>query len=182
MQAPQSFIVTPKNRRYKEGKKMGDVVFETVTSIEDAKDVSKEAIVVAVPLNYNGEIEVGDEVIIHHNIFRVYYNQHGKMTYSRAYLYEDYYHAISEEVFLYKKNGEWKANENFCFVEPITEDNISLLEGQDLPHSGTIAISNEHPVGMGIGFTPESEYEVWVDGKMYFRMRDIDICVYERFE
>ena len=60
MQSPESFIVTPKEKKYKSGKKFGDVEFETVTSIENAKDVSKEAIVVALPLNYDGEIEVGD--------------------------------------------------------------------------------------------------------------------------
>lgn len=182
MQAPQSFIVTPKHKRYKSGKKIGDKVFETVTSIEDAKDVSKEAIVVSLPLNYKGEIEVGDEVIIHHNIFRIYFDQKGKMKYSRAYLYDNLFHAIPEEVFLYKKDGKWKANDEFCFIKPITEDNISLLKGQELPHTGTVFASNEHPVGMQIGFTPESEYEVWVDGELYFRMRNLDVCVYDRFE
>jgi len=182
MQAPQSFIVTPKHKRYKSGKQMGDVKFETVTSIEDAKDVSKEAIVVAVPLNYNGEIEVGDEVIIHHNIFRMYFDQRGEMKHSRAYLYDDKYHAIPEEVFLYKKGDEWKASDDSCFIEPLTEDWISILEGQQLPHTGIVFASNVHPKGMEVGFTPESEYEIWVDGKVYYRMRNIDVCVYERFE
>lgn len=176
MQAPQAFIVTPKHKRYKEGKQMGDVVFETVTSIEDAKDVSKEAIVVAVPMNYNGEIEVGDEVILHHNIFRSYYDQMGKMKYSRAHLYDDYFQCVPEELFLYKKD-KWKANDDFCFIEPVTVDEDSLLD-QELEHTGIVFISNEHPEGMRIGFTPESEYEVWVDGKLYYRMRDVDVCLY----
>lgn len=181
MKAPQSFLVTPKDKKYKQGKQMGDKVFGTVTSVEDAKDVSKEAIVVAIPLNYKGEIEVGDEVIIHHNIFRSYYNQRGKLTFSRAYLYDDLYHAIPEEVFLYKKNGKWKPNLDFCFVKPILKDDLSVLKGKELPHTGTVEFSNTHPLGETIGFTPESEYEVWVDDTMYYRMRDIDICVYERF-
>lgn len=177
MEAPQSFIVTPKHKRYNTGKQMGDVVFETVSGIEDAKDVSKEAIVVAVPLNYNGEIEAGDEVIIHHNIFRSYYNQKGKLTYSKAFLFDDYFQAIPEEVFLYKKDGEWKANEEFCFIKPIFGDAEKLLS-QDIEHTGTVYKSNEHPEGMKIGFTPESEYEVWVDDVMYYRMRNVDVCIY----
>lgn len=181
MRSPESFIVTPKDRKYKKGKQYGDVEFETVTSIEDAKDVSKEGIVVAVPLIYKGEIEVGDEVIIHHNIFRDYYDQTGKMKHSRAYLFDDLYTAIPEEVFLYKKNGKWKPNLNFCFIEPILEDEISILEGQTLPHTGKIYLSNNHKSNLPIGFTPESEYEVWVDGKMYYKMSDNDICLYDRF-
>jgi hypothetical protein len=182
MQSPDSFIVTPKKKKYKSGKKFGNVEFETVTSIENAKDVSKEAIIVALPLNYHGEIEVGDEVIVHHNIFRDYYNQRGIMKHSRAYLYDDLYTAIPEELFLYKKDGKWKANLNFCFVEPIEEDSISILEGGTLPHTGTIWLSNTHKVNEPIGFTPESEYEVWIDDKLYYRMRDIDVCIYDRFE
>jgi hypothetical protein len=182
MKAPQSFIVTPKDGKYKKGKSLGDKVFSTVTSIEDAKDVSKEAIVVAVPMNYDGEIKAGDEVIIHHNIFRAYYNQRGKMTFSRAYIYDDLYHAIPEEVFLYKKDGKWKPNLDYCFVKPIEDDNISVLSGMKLPHTGTIFLSNEHKESSPIGFTPDSEYEVWVDNEMYYRMRDCDVCVYERFD
>lgn len=182
MRSPNSFVVTPKHKKYKKGLKFGDVEFDTVTSIENAKDVSKEAIVVAVPLNYDGEIEVGDELIIHHNIFRDYYDQKGKMKHSRAYLYDDFYTAIPEEVFLYKKDGKWKPNLDFCFVEPIEEDEISILEGGFLPHTGRIYLSNKHKVKSPIGFTPDSEYEVWIDGKLYYRMRDVDICIYDRFE
>lgn len=181
MQAPQSFIVTPKHRRYKEGKKMGDVVFETVSSVEDAKDVSKEAIVVALPMNYDGDIEVGDEVIIHHNIFRSYYDVQGKLKQSRAHLYDEYFQVIPEELFLYKKKGEWFPNEDFCFVAPITIDEDSLLE-QGLEHTGVVWASNEHKEGIRVGFTPESEYEVWVDGLLLYRMRDRDICLYIKEE
>lgn len=177
MQAPQSFIVTPKHRRYKHGRKMGDVVFETVSSIEDAKDVSKEAIVVSVPMNYTGEIEVGDEVIIHHNIFRSYYDVQGKLKVSRAHLYDDYFQVIPEELFLYKKDGQWKPNLDFCFVSPIKVSEEGLLE-QELQHTGVVWCSSEHKEGTRIGFTPESEYEVWVDNKLLYRMRNSDICLY----
>lgn len=177
MKAPKSFIVTPKNRRYKQGKKIGDTVLETVSSIEDAKDVSKEAIVVGLPCNYKGEIEVGDEVIVHHNIFRAYYDVNGKLKYSRAHVFEDYFQVIPEELFLYRKNGQWKAFEEFCFIEPITKDTSSTME-QKLEHTGIVYKSNEHPEGTKIGFTPESEYEVWVDGNLYYRMRNSDVCLY----
>lgn len=181
MRSPESFIVTPKDRKYKSTKKLGGVDFETVVSIENAKDVSQEAIVVQLPMNYNGEIEIGDELIIHHNIFRDYYSQNGKMKHSRAYLYDDLFTAIPEEVFLYKKEGKWKANLSFCFVEPMEEDSISILDGVKLPHTGKIWVSNMHKVSEPIGFTPESEYEVWVDGKPYYKMSDSDICIYDRF-
>ncbi|WZE63607.1 co-chaperonin GroES [Maribacter phage Panino] len=181
MRSPDSFIVTPKYKKYKSGKIIGGVEFETVTSIENAKDVSKEGIVVNIPLNYNGEIEIGDDVIIHHNIFRDYFNQAGKMKHSRAYLYDDLYTAVPEEIFLYKKQGQWKAFGDTCIVKPIEENSDSILEGVSLEHTGTIHISNIHKTDSIIGFTPESEYELWLDDVLYYKMRDIDICIYERF-
>jgi len=181
MRSPHSFIVTPKNKRYKT-KTIAGIEIDTSTSIENAKDVSKKAIVVALPLVYNGERKVGDEVLIHHNIFRDYYNQKGKLKHSRAFLYDDKFTAIPEEVFLYKKDGEWIPHMDFCFVKPIFDDQFSELYQGQLQHTGTIFLSNEHPIGEDIGFTPESEYEVEVDGDVYYRMKDKDICLYERFK
>lgn len=131
MQAPHSFIVRPKSKRYKTTTIAG-VELDTSTSIEDAKDVSKEGIVVAVPLTYKGDIEVGDEVLIHHNIFREYYDQNGNIKYSRAFLYDDLFTAIPEELFLYKKDGKWHPHLDYCFVKPIHEDTLSLLDNSQL--------------------------------------------------
>lgn len=181
MRAPESFIVSPLEGRYKRGIEIDGVVFGTVTSIEDAKDVSKKAVVVSVPLNYRGDIAEGDEVIVHHNIFRSYYNQHGKLTNSRAYLHENLYQVIPEELFLYKKDGIWIPNLDFCFVRPIEEDTISKLSGLKLPHTGVVVYSNLHKTEDPIGFTPESEYQVTVDDEILYRMRDCDISIYDRF-
>jgi len=181
MRSPHSFIVSPKKKRYKTTTIAG-VELDTSTSIENAKDVSKEGIVVALPLIYDGPIKVGDEVLIHHNIFREYYDQTGKLKYSRAFLYDDLFTAIPEEVFLYKEDGEWRPHLDFCFVKPIHEDSLSLLDNSQLQHTGTIFLSNEHTTKEPIGFTRESEYEIEIDGELYYRMRDNDICLYERFQ
>jgi len=181
MRAPESFIVSPLEGRYNRGMEVDGVVFGTVTSIEDAKDVSKRAVVVSVPLNYKGEISEGDEVIVHHNIFRSYYNQQSKLTNSRAHLYDDLYQVIPEELFLYRKNDRWIPNLDFCFVKPVDRDNISKLSGLKLPHTGIVVYSNKHKTKDPIGFTPESEYEVVIDDEILYRMRDCDVSIYDRF-
>jgi hypothetical protein len=180
MQSPLNFIVTPKKKRYKTTNIAG-VELHTSTSIENAKDVSKEAIVIAIPKIYDGEILPGDEVLIHHNVFRDYYNQYGKLKHAKSYLYDDLFTVIPEELFLYKKNGEWKPNLDFCFVEPILEDTISFLSEGNLKHTGNIYLSNTHKTKNPIGFTPESEYEIEIEGKVYYRMKDCDIMIYNRF-
>lgn len=150
---------------------------EVVASIENAKDVDKRAVVVAIPLMYNGPIKVGDEVICHHNIFREYLNSKGKVTFTRAHLYDNLFHAAPFEVFMYFRDGEWQAHGEFTFVEPVYEDNSVITRRKK--HTGRIVASNVHPKGQVVGFTPESEYNISIErGEELFRMKDEDICLY----
>ena len=48
------------------------------TSIEDHRFISKKAVVVSTPAAYTTKINIGDELYIHHNIFRRWYDQKGK--------------------------------------------------------------------------------------------------------
>lgn len=182
MRSPLDFLVTPKHKKYNSTTQIGNVEFTKAVSIENAKDVSKEGVVLAVPHNYNGIIEIGDEVLLHHNIFRDYYDQSGHFKHSRAHIYDGMYHCIEEEIFLVKKGDDWVPNMDYCIVEPVLEDTISLLDKGALAHTGNIYLSNTHKSKSPIGFTPESEYEIEIDGKFYYRMKDSDICLYERFE
>lgn len=179
MISPQCFIVKPKEEKYKT-ELISGVCIKTSMSIENAKDVSKKAIVVSTPLMYDGEIEKGDEVLIHHNIFREFYGHKGKVTRAFAYLFDDLYQIIPEELFAYKKDGQWKANLDFCFVEPIKNYSISNIYSGDLKHTGRIRFSNFHKTNNPVLFTPESEYEVNVDGEILYRMRDKNIMLYDR--
>ncbi len=177
MQAPRSFVVTPLEARYKRAVDVGGVKLEVTSSIENAKDVDKRAVVLAVPVNYDGPIEVGDHVIVHHNIFREYYNQRGKLTYTRAYIYDNKFHAIPEEVFMYCKDGVWHSTGDYTMVAPIYDDVGMIKRRRKL--TGKVIASNVHPQGQIVGFTPESEYNISIErGIELFRMRDSDICIY----
>ena len=70
MNSIYDFIITPKNSRYNNEKKIGDKTLILNTSIEDHKLVSKEAIIVSVPLAFDTLLKAGDEIMVHHNIFR----------------------------------------------------------------------------------------------------------------
>lgn len=176
MKAPDSFIVKPKHKRYA-SKDIGGIVLETAASIEDARDVSREGIVVSLPLVYNGDVQVGDEVIIHHNVFREYYNQKGKLTDSRGYIYDNLFKVIPEEVFLYRQGGKWKAHEDWSYVLPIEKGENKIFDDIPQQHTGRVLLSNTHTPGDVIFFTPHSEYEMEIDGEKCYRMRDHDICV-----
>ncbi len=70
MKSLYSFIVKPLSKRYDNTKKINDKAFIVNTSIEDHKFVSKKAVVVSTPAAYKTKINIGDELYIHHNIFR----------------------------------------------------------------------------------------------------------------
>lgn len=175
MKAVHGFIVTPKEKRYKPADSGG---FVTSSSIEFAKDVDRRAIVVETPINYNGDIQIGDEVFIHHNVFRLYYNQLGKATNSRGFLYDSLFVVIPEEIFAYKKQGKWFPHLDYCFVSPVKEDTFSEFKHVSLEHIGKVIMSNQHPEQTLIAFTPDSEYEVDFTGETLYRMRNKDIYAY----
>ena len=72
------FIVEPANSRYDNEVKIGDKKLITNSNIENFKFISREAKVISTPTAFNSPIKKGDTVIIHHNVFRRYYNQKGK--------------------------------------------------------------------------------------------------------
>ena len=73
-----NFIITPKKGRYNNEIEIGDKTLIINANIEDHKMVSRHAVVVSTPLAYCTDIKVGDEIIIHHNIFRRWYDIKGK--------------------------------------------------------------------------------------------------------
>ena len=73
-----NFIVKPVGNRYDNEIKVegGNLVLNT--KIESFKSVNNLAEVVAIPLAYSTNIKVGDFVVIHHNVFRRFYDIKGK--------------------------------------------------------------------------------------------------------
>jgi len=78
MNSLYSFIVKPLNERYDNVKKIGDKKLIVNTGIEDYQFISKKAVVVSTPAAFKTKVNIGDEVYIHHNIFRRWYDQKGK--------------------------------------------------------------------------------------------------------
>lgn len=179
MVSPFDFIIRPKDdTKYNREKKIGDKTLITSTSIENAKDVNRFGIVVEVPLSYNGDIKIGDEVVIHHNIFRDYYGYDGKIKHSASYLFDNLYLVDESQIYLYKgsDDSDWKTNLDYCFVKPVMQEMFSVKSKKNLTgvviHTKDDTLSN-----CTIGFTPESEYEFEIDGSILYRMRERDICI-----
>ena len=176
------FIVKPLNDRYNNKVKIGDKSLITNTSIEDWKSVSKEAEVVSVPLAIKTNIQPGDKVIVHHNIFRRWYDIRGVEKNSSTFFKDNMYFASNEQIYMYQKNNVWHTNMDYCFVAPVEEtSSISVQKEKELV--GILKYGNKtlkaleiHP-GDLIGFTPNSEFEFVFDNKRLYCMKSNDIVI-----
>jgi len=177
MKAVYNFVVTPVKSRYNNTKDIDGKELIINTEIFNHQYVSREAIVKAIPTVGKTDIKVGDTVIVHHNVFRRWNNQHGIEKNSRSYIDEDNYLVQPDQIFLYKPkaifsyhNRKWQAIKGYCFVAPIksieklTIDKEQPLVGIVKYTDGTV---NE---GDLVGFRPKSEYEFIVDGKKLYRL------------
>ena len=79
MQSPTQFLITPVGgRRYDNIKKIGGVDFITSSSQEDHTVANRYGEVIATPIGYEGDIEPGDILLVHHNVFKLYYDMKGR--------------------------------------------------------------------------------------------------------
>jgi len=170
MKSVYNFVVAPINSRYNNTKKVGDKKLIVNTEIFNHQYVSREAIVKAIPTVGETDIQVGDKVIVHHNVFRRWHNQHGIEKNSRSYFDEETYLVASDQIFLYKRDNTWEPQKGYCFIKPIKSTN-ELDVDKEKPLTGIVKYS-DGTVNEGdlIGFRPSSEYEFIIDGERLYRV------------
>tara|TARA_R100000700_G_scaffold1318_1_gene3342 strand:+ start:67 stop:654 length:588 start_codon:yes stop_codon:yes gene_type:complete len=183
MQSIFDFIIKPKNKRYDNIKQIGDKELILNSEISDHRYVSRVGIVLSIPKSENTDIKVGDEVIVHHNVFRRWYNVRGIEQNSRSYWEDNKYFVKSDQIFLYKRNNKWFVPKGYCFIKPIKSNNI-LLE-KEIPYRGIIKYVDKQLKDIKkedlVGFTPSSEYEFIIDGERLYRVLTNSISIkYER--
>ena len=177
MKAVYNYVVQPVKSRYNNTKDIDGKELIVNTEIYNHQYVSREAIVKAIPTVGKTDIKVGDTVIVHHNVFRRWHNQHGIEKNSRAYIDEDTYLVQPDQIFLYKPkaifsyhNRKWQAIKGYCFVAPIkSKDKLST--DKEEPLMGVVKYT-DGTVDEGdlIGFRPNSEYEFIIDGQKLYRL------------
>ena len=184
MQSIFDFIIKPKNKRYNNTKQIGDSELLLNSEISDHRYISRSGIVLGLPKAEKTNIKIGDEVIVHHNVFRRWYDVRGIEKNGRAYYKEDKYFVRPDQIFLYKQNNKWIAPDGYCFVKPIVSNNI-LSNDKEVPYKGIVKHISENLDGIKIedlvGFKPGSEYEFIVDGERLYRILSKFITIkYER--
>ena len=182
-----SFIVSPLDSRYNNTKKVGDVDLILNTEIFTHENVSNNAIVVGLPKNKQTDIQIGDEVIIHHNVFRRWHDVRGVEQNSKSFFTEDKYFVYDDQLYIYKHKDQWKSLDEYCFVKPIANDDMFSLE-KEKPLVGIVKYSNNVLNSIGVeagdkvGFTPGSEFEFIIEDELVYRVRTKSITIKYEYE
>ena len=169
MKAYKEFIVSPIGERYNNSKNIDGKELILNTEIFNHQFINRLAKVVAAPILFNSCIKKGDEIILHHNVFRRWHDVQGREKNSRSYWKEDKYIISEDQIFLYK-NKNWKAMPGFSFIQPIVSDN-KLINESEQPLVGIIKYSDgTFTKNELVGFTPNSKYEFVIEGKRLYRV------------
>lgn len=186
MKSPYSFLITPlNNARYDNISKYGDKTLIKSTSQEDHTATNRFGVIQETPvINFFPSIKKGDIIVLHHNVFRKFYDMIGAEQSGPCHFRDNTYIVELEQIYLFKHKDKWKSVGDYCFVKPIEKEKdilMSLEKHKDL--QGVIVYGNKGLEkldvyeGDNVLFTPESEYEFEIDGEVLYRMKTKDICV-----
>ena len=186
MKPINELLITPKEgNRYDNQSRLGDGKLIVNTSIESHTHVNRVGIVEETPIDYEGPIRVGDEVILHHNVFRIYYDMKGDEQSGPCHFFNDFYLVPEDQIYFYASNkDEWKSTGEYCFIEPIEKkqgDVLTLEKNEEL--KGKITHDNKYLNNIGIfngnivSFHPDVEYEFRVEDKILYRVKNERVCM-----
>ena len=169
-------------KRYDNKGKVGDKSLIINTPVKTVKSLNNIAKVIEVRLAVITVIKKGDLIMIHHNVFRRWYNMRGEEKNSKSYFKDGLYFVQLDQVYLYKRKDKWKTINNRCFVSPI-KSNDNTVSDQEQYLIGVLKYGNSALEVLGInqgdlvGYTPNGEYDFVVDGKRLYCMKSNDIVI-----
>ena len=124
--------------------------------------------------------------MIHHNVFRRWYNMRGEEKNSKSYFKDGLYFVQQDQVYLYKNKDKWLSFGDRWFVAPL-KDKIEIHNVLEQNLIGVLKYGNSALEALEIseedvvGYKPFGEYEFIVDGKRLYCMKSNDIVIkYER--
>ena len=176
MRSYKDFIVSPIGERYNNSKKIGDKNLILNTEVYNHQYVNRLAKVIATPLLFQSPINVGDEVIVHHNVFRRWHDVKGREKNSRSYLKDNKYIISEDQIYLYKRDT-WKAMPGYSFIKPLKNIDKFNIESEK-PLIGIVKYSDgtfsENEL---IGFRPRIQCEDFVNGERLYRVMNKFITI-----
>ena len=173
MNAYKDYIIKPIGDRYNNSVRVDNKELILNTEIFNHQYINRRAKIIATPLLFQSPINVGDEVIVHHNVFRRWHDVRGREKNSRSYWKENKYIISEDQIYLYNN----KAMPGYSFVKPLKSINKYNLE-KERPLVGIIKYSdgtfNKEEL---VGFMPSMEYEFIINGERLYRIMNKFITI-----
>jgi len=171
------YIIKPLGERYNNSVEVEDGKSLILnTEIFNHGYINRKAIIISTPVDNVHSLQEGQEVIVHHNIFRRWHNVKGIEKNSRGFLNEGEYLVNPDQIYMYK-NTSWECVNGFTFVKPLkNKDPFSLNTEQ--PLVGVVKYSDGTflPTQL-VGFKPSSEFEFTIDGERLYRVMNSFITI-----
>ena len=177
MQAVHDFLVKPVGDRYNNVSNSGLILN---TELQNHSFVNRRAEVLSKPLLNSNGIEIGDHILIHHNVFRRFYDIRGKEKNSKAFFEENKYFCQLDQIYMVDKGNGWEALPGFTFIQPIVDERV-LTKGKELPLWGIVTHPDKTQGSVKkddiVSFEPSSEFEFVVENKKLYRIKSNEITV-----
>jgi len=181
------FIIQPLGDEYNNEITIGDNKLILNNKIESFKSVNNLAVVIETPKAYKTPVKKGDIIVVHHNVFRIFYDMKGRRKKSRSFFHDNLYFCQIDQVYLYKRNKDWKSFGDRCFIMPLKNDNY-LTSDKEKKLIGILKIGNsslealEINPGDLVGYTPNGEWEFIIDDQRLYCMKSNDIVIKYEYE
>ena len=170
MQSVFNYLVKPKGDRTVGFKKIEGQTLLLNTDLQNHSYTNRVGTILNLPLVGNEELKEGDDVIVHHNVFRRFRDVRGNEKDSKNYLAEDVYTVQADQIYAFKRDDEWRALKGFCFIKPIKEDKMFSVSFEK-PLIGIVKLGNDEiKTESLVGFKPNSEYEFVIEGQRLYRV------------
>ena len=187
MKSLYDFIIKPIGEAYKNEVQVGDKKLVVNTKIESWKFVNRLAEVIETPKAFKTNINKGDTIIVHQNVFRVFYDMRGNKKKSRSFFKDDLYFCSIDQIYLYKNSKGWHTFGDRCFIQPIKEKSSITLDKEQklvgiLKYGNSSLEALEINEGDKVGYTPNSEWEFLVEKERLYCMKSNDIVIKYEYE
>jgi hypothetical protein len=148
------YIIKPLGERYSNSIEIeGDKSLILNTEVFNHGYINRRAIVVSIPIDNIHNLREGQEILVHHNIFRRWHNVKGIEKNSRGFISEGEYLASPDQIFMYK-DTTWECINGYTFVKPLKSADEFSLE-KERPLIGVVKYSDGTflPTQL-VGFSP----------------------------
>jgi len=164
------YVIQPLGERYNNSIEVGDSKSLILnTEIFNHGYINRKAIIISTPIDNIYNLQEGQEVIVHHNIFRRWHNIKGIEKNSRGFLNEGEYLASPDQIYMYK-TITWECISGYTFVKPLKNKDVFSLNPEQ-PLVGIVKYSDGTflPTQL-VGFSPGDEFEFVIEGERLYRV------------